>query len=57
MPTMEKQKPWYSIEQGSVHFTIISTEHDCSEDSEQVMKQILLPYLTFDIYLNFSLSV
>ncbi|WKA02221.1 hypothetical protein VitviT2T_020435 [Vitis vinifera] len=35
MPTMEKQKPWYSIEQGSVHFTIISTEHDCSEDSEQ----------------------
>ncbi|CDP16457.1 unnamed protein product [Coffea canephora] len=35
MPTAEKDKPWYSIEQGSVHFTVISTEHDWTEKSEQ----------------------
>lgn len=35
MPTSEKDKPWYSIEQGSAHFTVISTEHDWSESSEQ----------------------
>ncbi|KAB1227529.1 putative inactive purple acid phosphatase 27 [Morella rubra] len=35
MPTSAKDKPWYSIEQASVHFTIISTEHDWSEKSEQ----------------------
>ncbi|KAI3697485.1 hypothetical protein L6452_30548 [Arctium lappa] len=35
MPTQAKDKPWYSIELGSVHFTIISTEHDWSQDSEQ----------------------
>ncbi|KAK1360460.1 Purple acid phosphatase [Heracleum sosnowskyi] len=35
MPTSEKDKPWYSIEQGSVHFTVISTEHEWSESSEQ----------------------
>ncbi|KAH1141050.1 hypothetical protein GLYMA_12G012000v4 [Glycine max] len=35
MPTSAKDKPWYSIEQGSVHFTVISTEHDWSENSEQ----------------------
>ncbi|XP_059434869.1 probable inactive purple acid phosphatase 27 [Corylus avellana] len=35
MPTQGKDKPWYSIEQASVHFTIISTEHDWSENSEQ----------------------
>uniref|UniRef100_A0A2N9EWZ4 Purple acid phosphatase n=1 Tax=Fagus sylvatica TaxID=28930 RepID=A0A2N9EWZ4_FAGSY len=35
MPTSGKDKPWYSIEQASVHFTIISTEHDWSENSEQ----------------------
>ncbi|KAI4323479.1 hypothetical protein L6164_023078 [Bauhinia variegata] len=35
MPTAGKDKPWYSIEQGSVHFTVISTEHDWSENSEQ----------------------
>lgn len=35
MPTPAKDKPWYSIEQGSVHFTVISTEHDWTEDSEQ----------------------
>jgi len=36
MPTSAKDKPWYSIEQGSVHFTVISTEHAWSENSEQV---------------------
>ncbi|TYH32802.1 hypothetical protein ES332_D13G015200v1 [Gossypium tomentosum] len=35
MPTPAKDKPWYSIEQGSVHFTVISTEHDWTEKSEQ----------------------
>lgn len=38
MPTSAKDKPWYSIEQASVHFTVISTEHDWSIDSEQVNK-------------------
>lgn len=36
MPTPAKDKPWYSIEQGPVHFTVMSTEHDWSTDSEQV---------------------
>ncbi|GAB4841322.1 hypothetical protein Ancab_022048 [Ancistrocladus abbreviatus] len=35
MPTPGKDKPWYSIEQGPVHFTLISTEHDWSPNSEQ----------------------
>lgn len=35
MPTPAKDKPWYSIEQGSVHITVISTEHEWSENSEQ----------------------
>ncbi|KAK7258190.1 hypothetical protein RIF29_32705 [Crotalaria pallida] len=35
MPTAAKDKPWYSIEQASIHFTIISTEHDFSQNSEQ----------------------
>ncbi|KAJ6702493.1 PURPLE ACID PHOSPHATASE-RELATED [Salix koriyanagi] len=35
MPTSAKDKPWYSIEQGPVHFTVISTEHDWAENSEQ----------------------
>lgn len=35
MPTPAKDKPWYSIEQGSVHFVVISTEHDWSRNSEQ----------------------
>ncbi|XP_026659661.2 probable inactive purple acid phosphatase 27 isoform X2 [Phoenix dactylifera] len=35
MPTHAKDKPWYSIEQASVHFTVISTEHDWTENSEQ----------------------
>ena len=36
MPVPAKDKPWYSIEQGPVHFTVISTEHDWSQNSEQV---------------------
>lgn len=36
MPAPAKDKPWYSIEQGSVHFTVISTEHNWSQSSEQV---------------------
>lgn len=35
MPTQAKDKPWYSIEQAGVHFTVISTEHDWTENSEQ----------------------
>ncbi|XP_071720611.1 probable inactive purple acid phosphatase 27 isoform X1 [Rutidosis leptorrhynchoides] len=35
MPTSAKDKPWYSIEQGSVHFVVMSTEHDWSKNSEQ----------------------
>ncbi|KAG9148553.1 hypothetical protein Leryth_023929 [Lithospermum erythrorhizon] len=35
MPTAARDKPWYSIEQGSVHFTVISTEHDWTINSEQ----------------------
>ncbi|KAJ7949288.1 Purple acid phosphatase [Quillaja saponaria] len=35
MPTTAKDKPWYSIEQASVHFTVMSTEHDWSANSEQ----------------------
>ncbi|KAM1229475.1 hypothetical protein ACFX2G_040646 [Malus domestica] len=35
MPTSAKDKPWYSIEQASVHITVISTEHDWSTNSEQ----------------------
>ncbi|GAB2212653.1 hypothetical protein Droror1_Dr00020632 [Drosera rotundifolia] len=35
MPTQAKDKPWYSIEQGPLHFTIMSTEHDWTPNSEQ----------------------
>ncbi|KAJ3669229.1 hypothetical protein LUZ60_011179 [Juncus effusus] len=35
MPMYKKDKPWYSIEKGPVHFTIISTEHDWSTNSSQ----------------------
>lgn len=36
MPTSLKDKPWYSIEQGPVHFTVISTENNWRPGSEQV---------------------
>ncbi|KAF7031168.1 hypothetical protein CFC21_042539 [Triticum aestivum] len=35
MPTAGKDKPWYAIEQGSIHFIVMSTEHAWSEKSEQ----------------------
>lgn len=35
MPTVSKDKPWYSIEQATVHFTVISTEHEWTKNSEQ----------------------
>ncbi|WCJ39012.1 purple acid phosphatase 27 [Euphorbia peplus] len=35
MPTSAKDKPWYSIELGTVHFVVMSTEHDWSPLSEQ----------------------
>ncbi|XP_059651941.1 probable inactive purple acid phosphatase 27 [Cornus florida] len=35
MPSPAKDKPWYSVDQGSVHFTVISTEHNWSQNSEQ----------------------
>ncbi|XP_057818701.1 probable inactive purple acid phosphatase 27 [Cryptomeria japonica] len=43
MPTPGQDKPWYSIKQGPVHFTIISTENNWTENSEQYkwMKQDL----------------
>ena len=56
MPTSGKDKPWYSIEQASVHFTIISTEHDWSENSEQVRWNKLFyyyPSCLIGIYLMF----
>ncbi|XP_030492644.2 probable inactive purple acid phosphatase 27 [Cannabis sativa] len=37
MPTLAKDKPWYSIEQGTVHFTVISTEHNWKKNSEQYL--------------------
>lgn len=36
MPNNGKDKPWYSIEMASIHFTIISTEHNFSINSPQV---------------------
>ncbi|KAH9774260.1 Purple acid phosphatase [Citrus sinensis] len=35
MPIPARDKPWYSIEQAGVHFIVMSTEHDWSENSEQ----------------------
>ncbi|PKA56335.1 putative inactive purple acid phosphatase 24 [Apostasia shenzhenica] len=35
MPTSAKDKPWYSFEQASAHITVISTENDWNETSEQ----------------------
>ncbi|XP_043693404.1 probable inactive purple acid phosphatase 27 [Telopea speciosissima] len=37
MPTSAKDKSWYSIEQGPVHLTVVSTEHDWSPNSEQYL--------------------
>jgi len=51
MPTPAKDKPWYSIEQASVHFTVISTEHDWSQNYEQVrlIKRFYIPYIYLQI--------
>ncbi|XP_065865480.1 nucleotide pyrophosphatase/phosphodiesterase-like [Euphorbia lathyris] len=35
MPTSAKDKPWYSIDFGTVHFIVMSTEHNWSPKSEQ----------------------
>ncbi|KAJ4798043.1 Purple acid phosphatase [Rhynchospora pubera] len=35
MPVSAKDKPWYSIEQGPVHFTVVSTENTWTSGSEQ----------------------
>uniref|UniRef100_A0A8I7BJ37 Purple acid phosphatase n=1 Tax=Hordeum vulgare subsp. vulgare TaxID=112509 RepID=A0A8I7BJ37_HORVV len=35
MPAAGMDKPWYSIEQGSVHFIVMSIKHPWSEKSEQ----------------------
>lgn len=45
MPTAAKDKPWFAIEQGSVHFTVISTEHDWTQNSEQVGNDIAIIYI------------
>jgi hypothetical protein len=55
MPAVSKDKPWYSIEQGSIHFVMMSTEHKWSEMSEQVYNQLeLFMYCSdFEIYVLF----
>jgi hypothetical protein len=35
MPTPAADKPWYSIESGPVHFTVMSTENNWTAGSEQ----------------------
>lgn len=35
MPVNGSDKPWYSIEHGPVHFTVMSTEHSWDSGSEQ----------------------
>ncbi|XP_073144952.1 probable inactive purple acid phosphatase 27 [Henckelia pumila] len=35
MPTAAEDNPWYSLEQGPLHFTVISTEHDWTPKSPQ----------------------
>lgn len=49
MPTSGKDKPWYSIELGTVHFTVISTEHDWTKDSDQV-------YISFLFFIQHELK-
>ncbi|XVF40823.1 hypothetical protein PTKIN_Ptkin01aG0147100 [Pterospermum kingtungense] len=57
MPTAAKDKPWYAIEQGCVHFTVISTEHDWTENSQQVAFNFLgikCRYYVIDMVSTFS---
>lgn len=42
MPTQGEDKPWYSFESGPVHFTVMSTEHNWTSESEQVNCCLLL---------------
>lgn len=35
MPAQGKDRPWYSFEMGPVHFTVMSTEHNWTNESEQ----------------------
>lgn len=42
MPVSGKDQPWYSIEQGPIHFTIISTENTWTPNSAQVSVPIFL---------------
>lgn len=36
LPSPAQDKPWYSMESGPVHFTVMSTEHNWNQGSEQV---------------------
>lgn len=38
MPTPATDKPWYSIESGPVHFTVMSTENNWTAGSEQASR-------------------
>jgi hypothetical protein len=37
MPTLGVDKPWYSYASGPIHFTVMSTEHNWTQGSEQVI--------------------
>lgn len=41
MPVNGRDKPWYSIEHGPVHFTVMSTEHSWDIGSEQVCIELI----------------
>lgn len=35
MPGVQSDKPWYSYEYGNIHFTLMSTEQNFQEGTEQ----------------------
>lgn len=37
MPAAAADKPWYSYSSGPIHFTVMSTEHNWTRGSEQVL--------------------
>lgn len=41
MPSQGVDKPWYSIEYGPIHFTVMSTEMEWVSGSEQVSHFLL----------------
>lgn len=45
MPTSAKDKPWYSIEQASVHFIVISTKHSWFPNSEQGNPNLVMAHV------------